>query len=228
MVPFIDMDQWLWWRERRRRERSSLLARHLSGLYWANTPLSVTGWTKHTIFSFNNTITVDWSVACWTEDRLWLQQTSVMCETKYRTSAYEAYQTFSVQTPQDNGLVCPLTDWVMTREPHVAGHTLNMRTRATLCGKAITLAGSKRLWWGVLEKSRNGFQTAVHEVVPSSWTALHCSDVSFNSGVIVRLLLTDKHTLSPDAAHTLGSSMNRRSQTAPASSSLTAAQSDAD
>lgn len=39
------------------------------------------------------------------------------------TSAFETYETFSVQTRQDNGLLCPLTDWVMTREPRAAGHT---------------------------------------------------------------------------------------------------------
>lgn len=39
------------------------------------------------------------------------------------TSAFETYETFSVQTRQDNGLLCPLTDWVMTREPCAAGHT---------------------------------------------------------------------------------------------------------
>lgn len=42
----------------------------------------------------------------------------VWYERRNRTSAYEAYQTFSARTPADNGFLCPRADWVMTQHTH--------------------------------------------------------------------------------------------------------------
>lgn len=64
---------------------------------------------------------------CSCDFRLHVCMTCVLYERRNRTSALEAYQTFSVQTPSDNGYLCPQADWVMTQQTHT--HVQLARTK---------------------------------------------------------------------------------------------------